>query len=168
MTRNSKQLPKKRSAAVISSTMRLAYIGKVQGTLWKSKLITRTEVSETFLGVIGMNLSTHNSIRLSSLFLQNAPINTLRLVFLYSLTIYPPRSNDIIRTQCSLLLRGVQIWAENSIPSRLTPFLSVFLNSFISLTCAYRTQICRLSPHLGLKQAYLALICSCSIKWMQK
>ena len=93
-------------------------------------------MSETFLGVIGMNLSTHNSFHLSSLFLQNAPINTLRLVFLYSLTIYLSRSSDIIRTQCSLLLRGVQIWAENGILSRLTAFLSVCLNSFISLTCA--------------------------------
>ena len=40
---------------------------------------------------------------------------------MYSLTIYSLRSNDIIRTQCSLLSRGVQIWAENGIWSRL-PF----------------------------------------------
>lgn len=66
-------------------------------------------MSETFIGVIGMNLSTHNLLHLSSLFLQNAPINTLRLVFLYSLTINPLRSNDIIRTQCSLLLRGANL-----------------------------------------------------------
>lgn len=145
MTRNSKQLPKKRSAAVISSRMRLAYIGKVQGTLWKSKLITRMEVSETFLGVIGMNLSTHNSLYLSSLFFVKSSNKHSAPRFLYSLTIYPLRSNDIIGTQCSLLLRG-QIWAENGILSRRTVFLSVCLNSFTSLTCAHIIQTCRFSP----------------------
>ena len=93
-------------------------------------------MSETFLGVIGMNLSTHNLLHLSSLFFAKRSNKHFTPRFLYSLTIYPPRSNNIIRTQCSLLLRGVQIWAENGILSRLTAILSVCLNSFISLTCA--------------------------------
>lgn len=102
-------------------------------------------MSETFLGVIGMNLSTHNSLHLSSLFFVKSSNKHFTPRFLYSLTIYPPRSNDIIRIQCSLLLRG-QIWAENGILSRLTVFLSVCLNSFISLTCVCITQTCRFSP----------------------
>ena len=111
-----------------------------------TKLITRTEASETFLGVIGMNLSTHNSLHLSSPFFAKRSNKHFTPRFLHSLTIYPLRSNDIIRTQCSLLLRGVQIWAENGILSRLTAFLSVCLNSLIFRTCACITQTCRLSP----------------------
>ena len=88
-------------------------------------------MSETFLGVIGMNLSTHNLLHLSSLFFAKRSNKHFTPRFLHSLTIYPLRSNDIIRTQCSLLLRGVQIWAENGILSRLTAFLSVCLNSLI-------------------------------------
>ena len=57
-------------------------------------------MSETFLGVIGMNLSTHNLLHLSSLFFAKRSNKHFTPRFLYSLTIYPPRSNNIIRELC--------------------------------------------------------------------